>query len=1535
MKKAARQSQTAKKQQAMQKNENPNRKMKHGKILFSTLAVCTALLLTSIALWQLRSFTGYQVLSEAGSITSLVLIHKQASVHWQGYYGLALMDTQFNDTQTDSAQPGEIKEKHLIFSCLQPNIEHEVYAATSDPRSMDWSSVTAGTIQMVDDYLNISSNSTDSANNTFTFTDYYIVSGTNISSVPTAYTYVNGSSTNTTFPIGILNISGNLVFVAKAASTITKNYKGGSSNYQMLVAVPNSTVTYYFATDKGDTCGTGLTSGVIGTGNIIGYATTESGAPILNVNISVSSANNLTDSSGFFNVTVPVGYHQFVGTKSGYQAHIGTANVSLLNTTWHNFTLSEFRGFNEGNGTVAGQARDNATNATIAGVMVHVAGRTTTTDSTGNYSINATIGNQILVALKAQYSNYVLLNVTINFTNTTLQDIYLAPLFGTIQGKVFRTDTSASLENATISAAGQTATSNSSGLYLLQVLSGSHTITATKSGYDVDADAMNVTAGGTTFVNFSLTPVTGTLAGTVYDNVTNTTLSAAKVYMANMLVTTNSSGNFSITVAAGTQVLWVFREGYETLAQNLTITGLETTTTTIRLRPTNGTLTGNVTDSSTSQRLSNVTISINGVSATTDNGSYNLTTVTGNHVFVAVKAGYESFAGNVTLEPGNVTYRNIQLIVSNVSTGTLTTGYVTGKVTTSTGAILENVSVSIAGNTNATNSTGHYFLNASQGIHNIVATRSGYIPHAAAITINGSNTTLYNINMSAATIAGFGAGLGAGAGAGKGSGTGAASTKTTQASQVVKEGEGVKSVLDVSRIIRILRQGTFATVPISITNYKSTPILLSLQITGDVAPMVLIDKTAVVLVPSEKTDATLKLLALGKQGAYNGSLVVSGDVYESVPIDIIITEKDRLSIETLQIRMQIFEKNLNPGGQLRYKVDIQNLLSDEGYPVSLSYEARHQSRNITYDLGNDELKLIKSQSLLKDYRLPKDAPAGDYILEANADYAGFESSYKEPFTVSLPLYKYSFLGFLPLWAIALGLLAISTGALGAAGYQKRKAKNKRYQIQVDYKSIPKAGPRSALVGRVAETQNNAYLDLDLFQIHTLIAGASGSGKTVTASILVEEALLHGASVMVFDPTAQWTGFLRKNADKKMLASYPQFGMKQADAKSFSGNIREILDKNELIEIKKFMKPGEITVFVINKIEPQDINVVISNVIKNVFKANLSESKELRLLLVFDEVHRLLPKFGGTGQGFLQIERATREFRKWGVGLILISQVLTDFIGEIKANINTEIQMRTRDETDMKRIQEMYGPQALKSVVKAAVGTGMIENSNYNRGKPFFSSFRPPLHNHAALADEELDNYNKYNIIIDDIEYQLDQLKAEGVDIFDIQLELKLAKDKLKLGNFNMVDIYMEGLKPKVEGQWKKLGKQPKHYEMKINTETDEEKAKEAKKEDTGKDSTNSASQAQAPAQGPVPGPEVPPKAQQQSTIQAQDSPTAKNQIAAAKSLIESINSSISQGNAQDAKNIYSQLSGLYKSMSKEEKAKIYDDIASLSGKIPK
>ncbi|MCX8000283.1 MAG: hypothetical protein N3A69_15250, partial [Leptospiraceae bacterium] len=300
-----------------------------------------------------------------------------------------------------------------------------------------------------------------------------------------------------------------------------------------------------------------------------------------------------------------------------------------------------------------------------------------------------------------------------------------------------------------------------------------------------------------------------------------------------------------------------------------------------------------------------------------------------------------------------------------------------------------------------------------------------------------------------------------------------------------------------------------------------------------------------------------------------------------------------------------------------------------------------------------------------------------------------------------------------------------------------------------------------------------------------------------------------------DPTAQWSGMLRKCEDKRMLSLYSKFGMKQSEAKAFPGNVKMIKNAREVIDINKYIRPGQIQIFACNKLDPSEMDTFVSSAIVSIFKSSPEEYPGLRVLLVFDEVHRLLPKFGGSGKGFLQIERACREFRKWGFGVLLVSQVLSDFVGEIKANINTEILMRTRDEADLNRIKTKYGEVFLQSLIKASIGTGMFVNPKYNQGKPYFISFRPLLHNTRRLSDEVLEKYNLYNEIIDDLEYQIQQLEEEKIDVFDLKMELKLIKDKLMSGNFTVVDIYLEGLKPRIEKQWQVLGKKPKKKEIEI------------------------------------------------------------------------------------------------------------------------
>jgi len=192
-----------------------------------------------------------------------------------------------------------------------------------------------------------------------------------------------------------------------------------------------------------------------------------------------------------------------------------------------------------------------------------------------------------------------------------------------------------------------------------------------------------------------------------------------------------------------------------------------------------------------------------------------------------------------------------------------------------------------------------------------------------------------------------------------------------------------------------------------------------------------------------------------------------------------------------------------------------------------------------------------------------------------------------------------------------------------------------------------------------------------------------------------------------------------------------------------------------------------------------------------------QSKQIKLLVVYDEVHRLLPKYGGK-KGYLEIERACREFRKWGIGIFLISQVLLDFKGAIRANIANEIQLRTKYEGDIGRVKSKYGSDYASKVTRLTIGTGLFQNPEFNHGRPWFLSFRPLLHSPFALSDKEIDTYIELDKKVKEIETKIEKLKKKKVDTYDIEVELNIARDKVKTAAFRMAKTYLESIEKRLE-----------------------------------------------------------------------------------------------------------------------------------------
>ncbi|MBI3033592.1 DUF853 family protein [Candidatus Woesearchaeota archaeon] len=576
-----------------------------------------------------------------------------------------------------------------------------------------------------------------------------------------------------------------------------------------------------------------------------------------------------------------------------------------------------------------------------------------------------------------------------------------------------------------------------------------------------------------------------------------------------------------------------------------------------------------------------------------------------------------------------------------------------------------------------------------------------------------------------------------------------------------------------------------------------------------------------------------------KPQTYTGELTIKTEQQTiSVPIRIIIKEKAE---KLLDFRIEPLDTIVAPGDELRVQSTLINLGTARRFDVQLKIQLINPKTEAVLLESEEALAVETRATIVTTLKIPEKTPYDKYILKGTAHYTQnsveqeatsiSQIHVQKPFLETLKPYLFQKVLIFQVWQIIAAAMALSAILYSAQIYRRHAAKRRKYQALIDYSKLPRPGRRSGHIGRIAESAKKAYIELDKLQTHTIVAGATGSGKSIAAQVIVEEALRKGIAVIVFDPSAQWTGFLRACKEKNMLNKYAEYGMGSKEAHAFKGNVYQIDNEMQEIEISRYVSAGAINVFAMNKLEPGQIDFFVANTIRAIFRSNPQESQELKILIVYDEVHRLLKKFGGSGEGFIQVERGIREFRKWGIGLVLISQVLSDFVSEIKANIATQIQMRTEDESDLGTLKEKYSEEIAKSIVKAETGTGMIENADYNNGKAYFVSFRPIIHSITRLSDNELAQYKKYNTAIEDVQYQLEQLKELKVDIFDFELELKLASEKLSTGNFSMVDIYLETLEPRLKAKWKSLGKTPKKREIKLVTRTElMEEVKEAQLE---------------------------------------------------------------------------------------------------------
>lgn len=275
-----------------------------------------------------------------------------------------------------------------------------------------------------------------------------------------------------------------------------------------------------------------------------------------------------------------------ITVNTGYETQGTTAEVITTETTTE--TTTEVQ-----TGTLTGKVVDKASNAAMAGVTVKVvkAGtsevvKSVTTNASGNYSVEIEAGEYIIKLTKADY-NDTSVNVTVTpgqLTTATVAKMEKTETTGKLNGSVVDSATNAALSGVTIkvvkagtSTVVQTITTNGSGNYSFEADAGNYVLKMSKSGYNDLNMSVTVQAGKTISaakakmvkVSAPASPVSGKITNAIDGQpVSGATIkvragsNATSGSYLNYSTTTNSTGNFTLNLPAGSYTLEISKSGF-------------------------------------------------------------------------------------------------------------------------------------------------------------------------------------------------------------------------------------------------------------------------------------------------------------------------------------------------------------------------------------------------------------------------------------------------------------------------------------------------------------------------------------------------------------------------------------------------------------------------------------------------------------------------------------------------------------------------------------------------------------------------------------------------------------------------------------------------------------------------------------------------------------------------------------------------------------------------------------------------------------
>ena len=239
---------------------------------------------------------------------------------------------------------------------------------------------------------------------------------------------------------------------------------------------------------------------------------------------------------------------------------------------------------------------------------------------------------------------------------------------------------------------------------------------------------------------------------------------------------------------------------------------------------------------------------------------------------------------------------------------------------------------------------------------------------------------------------------------------------------------------------------------------------------------------------------------------------------------------------------------------------------------------------------------------------------------------------------------------------------------------------------------------------------------DILDYHTAILGVTGSGKTELAFDMLRHAVMQKTKVVCIDLTAKYEGRLSdlKPVDLSISTSLStELSAKLTDVETgeygagkekkalneFAAQLREDIGTTISAFVESETEDNQLGIISLNEISNTKATIFITEIYLTSILNYAKENSETcpRILLVIEEAHTVIPEASTMGLGdfdskgiVAKIAQIALQGRKFGVGLLVITQRTATVSKSVLTQCNTLIAFSCFDDTSLGFFKNFFG-----------------------------------------------------------------------------------------------------------------------------------------------------------------------------------------------------------------------------------------------------